>query len=98
MNKIIDLNEELAQRKESLNGAEPADGVTSTGGFDFNALRLSQAYTDTTGVEKLLTTVPVRKPIKTEFVRVHPKMHFDTMLLELKEDTGKLSRLAAPPD
>ena len=26
------------------------------------------------------------KPNKTEFVRVHPEMHFDTMLLDLKED------------
>ena len=47
---------------------------------------LARPTTQTAGVEKLLTTVPVRKPNKTEFVRVHPEMHFDTMLLELKED------------
>ena len=86
MTKDIDLNGECADRKGSLNGAEAAQGAIPTGGFDFNALRLSQAYEQTAGVEKLLTTVPVRKPNKTEFVRVHPEMHFDTMLLELKED------------
>ncbi len=86
MNQIFDLNGELAHRKESLNRAEPAHGAPPAGGFDFNALRLSQAYTDTAGVEKLLIMVPVRKPAKTEFVRVHPEMHFDTMLVDLKED------------
>jgi len=79
-------NGEFADRKEAFNGAEPAQGAIAAGGFDFNALRLSQAYEQTAGVEKLLTTVPVRKPTKTEFIRVHPEMHFDTMLLELKED------------
>jgi hypothetical protein len=86
INRESQLNGEFANRKEALNGAEPAQGAIAAGGFDFNALRLSQAYEQTAGVEKLLTTVPVRKPNKTEFVRVHPEMHFDTMLLELKED------------
>ena len=82
----IDLNGEFTNRKEAPNGAEPANGALPAGGLDFNALRLSQDYTQAAGVEKLLTTVPVRKPNKTEFVRVHPEMHFDTMLLDLKED------------
>ena len=86
INKDIALNGEFANRKESVNDAEPALGAITASGLDFNALRLSQAYEQTAGVEKLLTTVPVRKPNKTEFVRVHPEMSFDTMLLDLKED------------
>ena len=86
INKESDLNGEFANRKEALNGAEPASSTIPAGSLDFNALRLSQDYTQAAGVEKLLTTVPVRKPNKTEFVRVHPEMHFDTMLLDLKED------------
>jgi hypothetical protein len=39
---------------------------------DLSALRLGQSYADTVGVTKLLTTVPVRKPHRQEFVRVHP--------------------------
>jgi hypothetical protein len=85
-NKESGLNGEFANRKESLNGTEPAQRAIAAGRIDFNALRLSQAYEQTAGVEKLLTTVPVRKPNKTEFVRMHPEMCFDTMLLELKED------------
>jgi hypothetical protein len=41
--------------------------------FDnLSALRLDQSYADSSGVKKLLTTVPVRKPNRQDFVRVHP--------------------------
>ena len=41
---------------------------------------------DAIGVKKLLTTVPVRKPIKTEWVRVHPEHHLDCYILEMKAE------------
>ena len=40
--------------------------------FDPAALRLDQIFTDGTAVKKLLTTIPVRKPSRQDFVRVHP--------------------------
>jgi hypothetical protein len=40
--------------------------------FDPAALRLDQSYPDTVGVKKHLKTVPVRKPDRNWFVRVHP--------------------------
>jgi hypothetical protein len=40
--------------------------------FDPEALRLDQAFTETTGVRKLLRRVPVRRPHSHDFVRVHP--------------------------
>src|SRR5262245_28394028 len=40
--------------------------------FDPVALRLSQDFTAGLGVKKALLTVPVRKPDKSWFVRVHP--------------------------
>jgi hypothetical protein len=44
--------------------------------FDnLSALRLDQSYADTVGVKKLLTTVPVRKPNRQGFVRVHPEQN-----------------------
>jgi hypothetical protein len=56
--------------------------------FDLKALRLSQAFTETAGVKKLLLTVPVRKPNRQEFVRVHPNEDYraNFPLVELKED------------
>jgi hypothetical protein len=40
--------------------------------YDPANLRLSSEYLKSGGVKKLLTTVPVRRPNKQEFVRVHP--------------------------
>ena len=57
-------------------------------GFDLETLRVSQDFVKDSGVKKLLTTVPVRKPNRQDFVRVHPESSYvlDTMLLNLKEE------------
>lgn len=39
-------------------------------GFDLNALRLPQNFGESLGVKRLITRVPVRKPLKAEFFRV----------------------------
>jgi hypothetical protein len=57
--------------------------------FNPAALRLDQSFVDTVGVKKLLTTVPVRKPNRTDFVRVHSDPNYrltPAAIIELKED------------
>src|SRR5689334_18596049 len=57
--------------------------------FDPAALRLDQAFAETAGVKRLLTTVPVRKPNRQDFVRVHPDPRYQltpASIIELKED------------
>jgi hypothetical protein len=56
--------------------------------FDLSNLRLSQSFTDTAGVKKLLTAVPVRKPNPQDWVRVHPdpQMRDNFPLIELKDE------------
>jgi hypothetical protein len=57
--------------------------------FDPAKLRLSPDYLKTGGVKKLLTTVPVRKPNRQDFIRVHPEPEFrlpGVAIIELKED------------
>jgi hypothetical protein len=57
--------------------------------FDPGALRLDQSYADTVGVKKLLTTVPVRKPNRQDFVRVRPDASYrltPAAIIEVKED------------
>jgi hypothetical protein len=57
--------------------------------FDPASLRLDQSFADTIGVKKLLRTVPVRKPNRQDFVRVHPSSAHrltPTAIIELKED------------
>lgn len=61
--------------------AEPPDP------FDPASLRLDQSFA-TPSVRKLLTTVPIRKPLPQHFVRVHPDPDFRGIfgLVEFKED------------
>src|SRR5262245_5601646 len=56
--------------------------------FDPASLRLSQDFAASLGVKKALLTVPVRKPDKAWFVRVHPSEDYrlQTAVLELKEE------------
>lgn len=56
--------------------------------FDLSKLRLGQNYAETVGVKKLLRTVPVRKPNKQDFIRVHPDAAYreNLPMIELKED------------
>jgi len=56
--------------------------------LDISKLRLSQNFTTLVGVKKALLTVPVRKPNRQEFIRVHPSEDYrlETAVLELKEE------------
>jgi hypothetical protein len=56
--------------------------------FDLKRLRLDQSFTETVGVKKLLTTVPVKKPSPQDFIRVHPSKDYRDVfaILELKDD------------
>jgi hypothetical protein len=57
--------------------------------FNPASLRLDPSYAETIGVRKLLITVPVRKPNRQEFVRVHPEPSYrlaPAAIIELKED------------
>lgn len=63
--------------------------LCSTPSIDLSTLRISQDVLALGGAsKKVLTTVPVRKPDKQEFVRVRPEIEFkfQTFLLELKDD------------
>jgi hypothetical protein len=65
-----------------------SDNAQGLDQFDPGALRLSQDFAAGLGVKKHLLTVPVRKPDKAWWVRVHPSEDYrlQTMVLELKEE------------
>jgi hypothetical protein len=65
-----------------------ADSAGPSDPFDPSRLRLSQNFTATVGVKKRLTTVPVRKPSKQDFIRVHRDSTYrlETAVLELKDE------------
>jgi hypothetical protein len=56
--------------------------------LNLDNLRMPQNFAETAGVKKILRTVPVRKPNKQDFVRVHPDPNYraDLPLIVLKED------------
>jgi hypothetical protein len=56
--------------------------------FDPARLRLTQNFSEIAGVKKVLTTVPVRKPTRQDFIRTHPDDSYwlETAVLEWKED------------
>jgi hypothetical protein len=60
----------------SQNGDSPpgthAAGSAHDDEFDLDSLRLPQDFSASTGVKKILTTVPIRRPDRQEFIRVHP--------------------------
>jgi hypothetical protein len=66
----------------SFDQAAPADP------FDPANLRLDQSFTETVAVKKLLTTIPVRKPSRQTFFRVHPDPAYRDVfpIIDLKDD------------
>ncbi len=65
--------------------ADPADGLDP---FDPAKLKLSQDFAASIGVKKALLTVPVRRPDRQTFIRVHPGPDYrlQTAVIELKEE------------
>lgn len=68
-----------ANREASIPSSDP---------FDLSRLRLGQNFSAQCGIKKILRTVPVRKPGKQDFFRVHPdpEWRLETAVLELKEE------------
>jgi hypothetical protein len=66
----------------------PPNNLAGDDPFDLNKLRLSQDFSANLGVKKALLTVPVRKPGRQDFFRVHPgeDWRLVTVILELKEE------------
>jgi hypothetical protein len=52
------------------------EATASDDPYDLSRLRINPETLETTGVKKLLTTVPVRKPLPKHFVRVRPEPHY----------------------
>jgi hypothetical protein len=77
------------------------DASASDDPYDLSRLRITPEMLETTSVKKLLTTVPVRKPIDQDFVRVHPNPQYRETLafIELKDDRETfIADLGAVPE
>ena len=78
-----------AQVSSNANRTTPSQNTTDPlDPFDPAHLRISQDFEAQLGVKKALVTVPVKKPNRQSFVRVHPDPAYTltTAILELKEE------------
>ena len=82
-------NPDTAIETVDSEGAETPENPLETKA-DFSRFRLSQNFGSVSGVRKKLTTVPVRKPHKTQFFRIHPENKLDTMLLKYGEGNEEI--------
>ncbi|MGY4289614.1 hypothetical protein ACVWXO_008880 [Bradyrhizobium sp. LM2.7] len=75
-------------KPQAINVASDVPTGNTPDPFDLANLRLSQSFTETVGVKKLVTTVPVRKPNPQDWVRVRPEPEFrdNFAVIELKDD------------
>src|SRR5262245_30496713 len=80
-----------------LEGPAVASATAGPDPFDPASLRLPQGFTAAAGVKKALLAVPIRKPDKSWFVRVHPDETYrlQTLVVELKEERGGETYLVA---
>jgi hypothetical protein len=75
------MNKISIDQQFSDNGKAPKAEANAT--YDpFDPERLRVDTMADIGVERVLTAVPVRRPRRNEFVRVHPDYVVDTLLLE----------------
>lgn len=74
------------------------EAAASDDPFDLSRLRINPEMLETTAVKKLLTTVPVRKPLPQEFVRVRPELHYRETLafIEFERETYIVDLVAVP--
>jgi hypothetical protein len=87
--KMTDKAERILDKKTINNGlSDHCQSETESDFFNVENLRLSQNYQELIGVKKALLTIPVDKPGRQEFFRVHPDtdLCLETAIFELKED------------
>ena len=84
--------------KTVLNEQATGPEVLTDNPFDPTHLRLRQDFSTMAGVKKLILSIPVQKPNRQEFIRVHPdeRMSLTTMILEFSENRGTAYYLVAP--
>jgi hypothetical protein len=72
-----------------LEAVEDENTAPAPNPFSVAALRLPPSFEQTAGVKKMITTVPVRKPNRQEWIRVHPGEDYrgDFAAIHLKQDS-----------
>src|SRR5271157_3302781 len=88
MENELEQKEIVTDESQDETLTQPSEGSTTppTDGFDLESYRLTQDYAALVEVKRIITTVPVKKPERQWFVRVHSEWQLETAVLEDKED------------
>lgn len=88
----------MTEKKPHL--AAVTDTSTPSDPFDLANLRIAPNFSEQAGVKKLLKTMPVRKPTRQEFFRVHPAAEYraDLAVITLREDSDSETYVVAGND
>jgi hypothetical protein len=72
------------EKEKPIDSTQPPEDPYS----DLTKLRLDQSFIERVGAKKVLTTVPVRKPRKQDYIRVHPgeKFREPFAVIELEDE------------
>src|ERR1700719_4642970 len=76
--------------------ADTGSEMAAPDAFDPAVLRISQDFIGLAGVEKVLSVVPVRRPKRQEFVRVHPGEDYRLVTAVVEDDEERGTYLVAP--
>ncbi|MBW1899612.1 MAG: hypothetical protein JRI61_11205, partial [Deltaproteobacteria bacterium] len=84
------MDEKNKNKGENGNVHENKSSEENSEEYELNLseLRLSQDFSETAGVKKVIMTIPVRKPGRQDFFRVHPSpdYYLETAVLEHKQE------------
>jgi len=96
--KNINTNQKLEAFVSNNNVAQHG-AETNKNKLKLDDLRVTQDYAGLAPTRKILTVVPLKKPGKQQFVRVHPSDEWSlapVAILELKDDKDRESYLVMP--
>lgn len=87
-----------AARQQQTSAAPPPARPEPPDPFDPVALRLGSDYAEGLGVRKVISTIPNRKPNRSEWFRVRPgeEWRLQTAVLELEKGVERSTYLVAP--
>ena len=95
-NNVTESIEQKVETNETVSIAKPST-APAPDPFDPASLRLDQSFVESAEVKKLLTTIPVCKPHKQAWFRVHPDAAYrETLAMIVLKDEREYYLLPPP--
>ena len=93
-----DIGGALPRSAETPEATTPPARPVPPDPFDPSSLRLGSDYAEGLGVRRVISTIPVRKPNKSEWFRVRPgdAWRLTTAVLEIERGVDRKTFLLAP--